>query len=376
MKYNKLKATTIFKSSLNSALAVALTTVLATSLVGCGGGGGGGGGVSNVSPTPIHVTSAATGAAPTGTAKFGTAPSPAAVIAAANAGSALTAGTATAPVGATAGLAGLSVSFPLNFNNSTNTGVTGAVSIDPSFTLSTTGATVTGGIVNLTGIGINTANATTTGNSLSFNAADPANTFTTNGTVSASGHINTATATSYYDTLVISLIPAGYSYTQYGDWSQCSANCSAAGGTTAVNGVYVWGNATAPGNIPTTGTATYHGNIAGDYISAGGSKVSVSGTQGTAGSMTAIASFATRSIAFSTSGTTGGAGASLDMAGTLTYAPGQNLFAGAVTSGAGATLMSGTATGRFNGPAAQEVGGVYSLSGAGGAGHYGIFFGR
>lgn len=357
MKFKKLEATNFFKLT----LIVILTITSATSLVGCGGGGGG---VSNISPTPIHASNAATGAAPIGAAKFGTAPSPAAVIVAANMGSTLTAGT-------TAGLAGIAVSFPLNFDNLTNTGVTGAVSIDPSFTLTTIGANVAGGITNLTGIGINTVNATTSTNSLSFNNTDVANTFGTNGTSSASGHITTATATSYYDILVISLIPSGYSYTQYGDWSQCSANCTANGGTASVNGVYVWGNATAPANIPTIGSATYSGNIAGNYIDSTGAKTQVSGTQGIAGNMTAIANFAARSIAFSTSGTAGGAGAILDMSGTLSYAAGQNLFAGTVTS----ATMTGTASGRFYGPSAQEIGGVYSLSG-GGAGHYGAFFGK
>lgn len=362
MKFKKLKAIRFVKL----AFIVPLTTIFATCFVGCGGGGGGGGGVSNVSPTPIQVSSAAIGAAPTGTGKFGTAPSPAAVIAAANAGSALTAGKA-------AGLAGMSISFPLNFDNSTNTGVTGAVSIDPSFTLTTTGASVAGGITNLTGIGINTANATTIGNSLSFNNSDLANTFVTNGTSSASGH-NAATATSYYDILVISLLPNNQ-YTQYGDWSQCSANCSANGGTNSVNGVYVWGDATAPGNIPTMSTYTYNGNIEGNYLSAGGTKSAVSGTQGTTGVMAATVNYATRSIAFSTSNSQFNAGPvlapNLDMSGTLTYAPGQNLFAGTVTS----ATMTGTASGRFYGPNAQEIGGIYSLSG-GGAGHYGAFFGK
>ena len=361
MKFKKLKAIRFVKL----AFIVPLTTIFATCFVGCGGGGGG---VSNVSPTPIQVSSAAIGAAPTGTGKFGTAPSPAAVIAAANAGSALTAGKA-------AGLAGMSISFPLNFDNLTHTGVAGAVSIDPSFTLTTTGASVAGGITGLTGIGINTANATTIGNSLSFNDSDPANTFVSNGTFSASGHITTATATSYYDILVISLKASSYQYTQYGDWSQCSANCTANGGTNSVNGVYVWGNATAPGNIPIAGTFTYNGNIEGNYLSAGGTKSAVSGTQGTTGVMAAAVDFATRSIAFSTSNSQFNAGPvlapNLDMSGTLTYAPGQNLFAGTVTS----ATMTGTASGRFYGPIAQEIGGIYSLSG-GGAGHYGAFFGK
>ena len=45
----------------------------------------------------------------------------------------------------------------------------------------------------------------------------------------------------------------------------------------------------------------------------------------------------------------------------MTYAAGTNTFTGNVT----ATGLSGTSTGRFYGPSAQELGGVFSLSGAG-----------
>jgi hypothetical protein len=53
-------------------------------------------------------------------------------------------------------------------------------------------------------------------------------------------------------------------------------------------------------------------------------------------------------------------GPALDLTGTLTYAPGSSQFIGPVTSGNG---LSGNANGRFYGPAAQEIGGVYSLTG-------------
>ena len=90
--------------------------------------------------------------------------------------------------------------------------------------------------------------------------------------------------------------------------------------------------------------------------------------------MAATVNYVTRSIAFSTSNSqlnTGLLMPNLNMSGTLTYAPGQNLFAGTVTS----ATMTGTASGRFYGPNAEEIGGIYSLSG-GGAGHYGAFFGK
>jgi hypothetical protein len=257
--------------------------------------------------------------------------------------------------------------------------VTGAISIDPSFNLRSPGETIaTHGA--MTEIEINTANATTTGTNLLVQnvGANPNNIFIFNAN-SGSGHITNAAATtnpnSYYDIFVGSLSATGaLQYTQYGDWSQCSANCLPSGGGTAttVNGVFVWGNATAPASIPTAGTYTYVGETQGVYIDATGAKVPTYAT------VSATANYSAHTIAFSASSTLlnpftpGQTNApTLDMSGTLTYAAGQNLFTGTVTSAA----MSGTAAGRFNGPVAQEVGGVFSLSG-GGAGQYGIFYAK
>ena len=53
----------------------------------------------------------------------------------------------------------------------------------------------------------------------------------------------------------------------------------------------------------------------------------------------------------------------MNLTGTLTYSAGSNQFTGAVAN-SGSTL-SGTATGRFYGPAAQEIGGTFGLTGAG-----------
>jgi hypothetical protein len=51
----------------------------------------------------------------------------------------------------------------------------------------------------------------------------------------------------------------------------------------------------------------------------------------------------------------------LNMSGTLGYG-GSNSFSGGVASVVVGVNMAGTATGRFYGPAANEVGGVYSLT--------------
>ena len=79
--------------------------------------------------------------------------------------------------------------------------------------------------------------------------------------------------------------------------------------------------------------------------------------------------FLTRELNLTTTGTekidieTGieSAEPTLDMAGILTYAAGTNSFTGNVVT----TGLTGTSTGRFYGPNAEELGGVFGLSGAG-----------
>ena len=81
------------------------------------------------------------------------------------------------------------------------------------------------------------------------------------------------------------------------------------------------------------------------------------------------ADFGNRSLGFASSGTRltqdlkGTTPAPhLDLAGTLTYSPAANSFAGPLRN-AGAT-MSGSTTGRYYGPAAQELGGVFTIKSA------------
>jgi hypothetical protein len=90
--------------------------------------------------------------------------------------------------------------------------------------------------------------------------------------------------------------------------------------------------------------------------------------------MTANVDWVARSIGFSTSNTrqvgltapsSGGVlNTGLDFTGTLTYAAGTNAFSGPVNT-TGST-MTGNTTGRFYGPNAEEMGGVYSLGGSAG----------
>jgi hypothetical protein len=63
---------------------------------------------------------------------------------------------------------------------------------------------------------------------------------------------------------------------------------------------------------------------------------------------------------------------SLNMTGTLNYSPGSNQFSGAVSTAGG---MTGTAQGRFFGPAAEEIGGTFSVTGPGVQSYGGAFGG-
>jgi hypothetical protein len=155
----------------------------------------------------------------------------------------------------------------------------------------------------------------------------------------------------------------GWNYQTFGVWAMEGAQlpgirmgAMSAGGPTSGN------------SIPTTGTATFKGLAAGLYIDPAGT------LWATAASMRADANFGSRTILFSTSNTLRGADVNvptsasmpdgnLNLSGTLSYAPGVNNFSGALQSQNGA--LSGRGEGKFYGPTAQEIGGVYSLSGSG-----------
>lgn len=143
----------------------------------------------------------------------------------------------------------------------------------------------------------------------------------------------------------------GFEYQTYGAWVTYDKDQSVvdAGGFSV-------GLPTEAAAIDTTGTAKFEGTAAGLYVTNGGDKTDL---------MTAKAhldvDFASQSVAFTTTDSqlpeAGTAAPNLDMAGTLTYAPGTNGFKGAVST----ATMSGTASGGFYGPAAQEAGGSYTL---------------
>lgn len=131
---------------------------------------------------------------------------------------------------------------------------------------------------------------------------------------------------------------AGYSYMTYGAW----------GGKTATGGLsngFHGGSVTPSGSVPTTGSVTYTGTSVGYYADDGGNNI-----REITDRVTLAANFGSRSLFFSA--------ADSGMVGTLTYNLGSSTFSGPVTYG---SSWSGTLSGNFYGPAAQEVAGTFFI---------------
>jgi hypothetical protein len=149
---------------------------------------------------------------------------------------------------------------------------------------------------------------------------------------------------------------SGWNYQTYGVWAVQS------GPTSFVLGGVSAGNAT-PGNaVPTTGTARFFGNASGYFIDTAGIRST------TSAAMIANVDFQNRAIGFTTIDTTllnsNGPGSSkqeLDLSGSLSWAAGVNNFSGQVQTRD--RNLNGSASGKFYGPTAEEIGGTYSLSG-------------
>lgn len=165
--------------------------------------------------------------------------------------------------------------------------------------------------------------------------------------------------------------PLGWNYQTFGVWERPLSATTVQGGAISAGAV------TPVTAIPTLGSATFTGLANAFYVDPGGNPFFITAQM----SATATWTGTPPSIAFSTSGTQSvslNSGATnpasfLDLNGSFTYDSSVNRFSGAV-SAPGAS-MNGTGTGRFYGPAAQEIGGVFSLSG-GGASMLGGFGGR
>lgn len=152
-------------------------------------------------------------------------------------------------------------------------------------------------------------------------------------------------------TLINPLDPqVGWSYQTFGYWLQDRVHHPV---------VFSTGSATPANAVLDLAEATYTGRSGGLYIV--GDVVSEHRS-----TMTAIADFGSRTIDFSTTGTQmgplGGAittsAPDLNMQGTLSIAAGHT-FSGTVSTTGG---LDAAATGRFYGPNAEEIGGVYHCS--------------
>jgi hypothetical protein len=163
----------------------------------------------------------------------------------------------------------------------------------------------------------------------------------------------------------------GWNYQSFGVWlNETSPTTFQAGAMSA--------GAVTPGSaVPLAGNPTFLGLTSGFYVDTAGVPYF------TSASLSANVNFGTQSILFSTTNTTIGnlstgtapiSASGLNMTGTLTYAPGSSQFTGPVT--APGVSLSGTATGRFYGPAAEEIGGVYRLTGTAPSSMIGAFGGR
>jgi len=147
----------------------------------------------------------------------------------------------------------------------------------------------------------------------------------------------------------------GWEYQSFGVW-----NTEAAGGEHGYVNPISYGAATAGSAVPLSGSATFTGRLAGQYVSPTGEGSLA------AAELSVNADFGARSLSFASIGTittrdvaTAGAAPNLDLKGTLSYSPGSNAFSGTLTSAGG--TMSGPSNGQFYGPKAEELGGVFAV---------------
>jgi hypothetical protein len=162
----------------------------------------------------------------------------------------------------------------------------------------------------------------------------------------------------YNVALVANPYELGWDYQSFGAWSETkfpSANATALS----------YGAPTPSSAVPTTGSATFRGKLAGLYVSPAGSGWTVGANLGVS------VNFSERSLSFASDktivtrgpqGSSTGAVPHLSLSGTLAYSPTSNMFSGTLVNAGG--TMSGTSNGQFYGPAAQELGGVFALKSA------------
>jgi hypothetical protein len=240
----------------------------------------------------------------------------------------------------------------------------------PSSTLAVDGTSVQGASDGAATLTLNSSNnfsaisASNSGGSVSFSTA--------NGDTLQSGFDgNTTVALNKSQTTVGAFAnPAayGFEYQTYGAWGAYG------NATTPAYAVSV-GNPSPASAIPLTGALTFTGGATGYYVDA--NKFGYV----TNANMVAAVTFDNRTVAFTTTNTSiaGGPGTpqisapSLNMTGTLNYAAGTNAMTGTATTTNG---MSGNMNGKFYGPALNEVGGTYAVTGSGVGSMVGGFGGK
>lgn len=243
--------------------------------------------------------------------------------------------------------------------------------MEVAFTTSAPGSTVASVSPASAGSGSVTLTVDGSGNvtALTINGAQSAVSFSAaNGSTFASTGGITAAASGNRESFAVGAAVGtlGYNYQTFGAWVTGLGTGSGNAGAISAGAV------TPVSSVPTTGTATYNGTAGGIYVDTSGA------TYLAAGSSTLNANFANHSVSYSTSGTTAVAAATgtalpdpsvLNMQGTLTLAAGANAFSGAVST----STLSGTASGQFYGPNANEVGGTFALKGSGVSSYLGAF---
>jgi hypothetical protein len=149
-------------------------------------------------------------------------------------------------------------------------------------------------------------------------------------------------------------------YVDYGEWKRSST----ASGTTNVNDTYVvFGSKTAGASVPRTGSATYNTIYDGSFVNKNGA-YAINGNGGI------TADFGSGGLTYTAAlnGLPSGALA-VSGSGSIAFNSG-NFTASGSSAGYSMNLYGG-----FYGPAAQEVGGLFKLSGNGGNGE-GAFVGK
>lgn len=150
----------------------------------------------------------------------------------------------------------------------------------------------------------------------------------------------------------------GWDYQSFGVWETGVGTGTGSAGASSV------GALTNGASIPTSGSATFTGAVGALYLDPAGVDHLVGAN------LTVNVDFLNRQAALSTGAMTdligGDAFAGTAISGTLTYGGGQNSLTGTLTTANG--RLSGAATARFYGPAAQEIGGVFTLTPNAGSG--------